>query len=421
MTAAARFVGTRLRWDEAPSAIGPAGNPAEPGAMPAEAVRRLVFTVHTGVGAGIALLAVVTPLAHSPSWLPRLAAVGYAAAIVVIHVLAFGRGRVRYPVPVLAAQAGLGFLPLLQFGVSWSLLTGFFAGGVLLALKPIVAVPVWAAVSTFAGVLSAGGAPPAVSVLDGLTGGLFVAVAALAVFGLAWFARLAAERDDAHRELTRRVVAEERLRFSRDTHDLLGLSLSAITLKGELTCRLIESHPQQARAELAEILAMSRKALSDVRSVAAGYRELSLDEECCAAAAMLRAAGIEVVVERSAGELSGPVATTLATVLREGVTNVVRHSHARRCELLVRVGSGTASLMVVNDGVLPDEEPDPAQGAGLRNLAYRAGLLGGELAAGVQADGTYRLSARVPLRSAQPRWRRLTEFSTRTGKSPTVH
>ena len=389
--------------------------------MPAEAVRRLVFTVHAGVGAGIALLAVVTTLEHSPSWLPRLAALAYASAIVAVHLLAFGRGRVAHPLPVLAVQAGLGFLPLLEFGASWSLLTGFFAGGVLLALEPIVAVPVWALVAGVAGVLSARGAPPAVSVLDGLTGGLFVAVAALAVFGLAWFARLAAERDEARRELTRRVVAEERLRFSRDTHDLLGLSLSAITLKGELTCRLIESHPQQARAELTEILAMSRKALSDVRSVAAGYRELSLDEECCAAAAMLRAAGIEVVVERGPAELSGPLATTLATVLREGVTNVVRHSRARRCELLVRTGNGVVSLMVVNDGVIPDEEPDPAQGAGLRNLAYRVGLLGGELAAGVQADGTYRLRARVPLRSEPQRRRRLAEFPGGAGKSPTVH
>lgn len=412
MTSAARFVGTRLRWDESRSAIGAADGP---GVTPVEAVRRMVFLVHAGVGAGIALLAVVTTLEQSPSWLPRLAAVAYASAIVAVHLLAFGRGRVRHPLPALAVQAGLGFLPLLQFGVCWSLLSGFFAGGVLLALEPIVAVPVCALVAGSAGVLFARGARPAVSVLDGLTGGLFVAVTALAVFGLAWFARLAAERDEARRELTRRVVAEERLRFSRDTHDLLGLSLSAITLKGELTCRLMESHPEQALAELTEILVMSRKALSDVRSVAAGYRELSLDEEICAAAAMLRAAGIEVVVERGPAELSGPLATTLATVLRESVTNVVRHSRARRCELLVRAGNGVATLMVVNDGVILDEEPDPAQGAGLCNLAYRVGLLGGELAAGVQVDGTYRLRARVPLRSEPLRRRRLAEFPGRSG------
>lgn len=410
---AARVTGTRPRWYERSSADGAAGD----GPIAGEALRRLVFSVYAGVCAGIALLAVLTPLAHSPSWPPRLAVAGYGAASVAVHLIAFAAGQVRFRVLTLMVQAGLGFLPLVQFGASWSLLTGFFAGGVLLALKPIVAVPVWALVSGLAGVLSARGAPPGVSVLDGLAGGLFVAVAALALFGLAWFARLAAERDETRRELVRRVVTEERQRFSRDTHDLLGLSLSAITLKGELTARLIESHPQQASEELAEILAMSRKALSDVRLVAAGYRELSLDEECAAAAAMLRAAGIEVVVERGPAGLSGPVATTLATVLREGVTNVVRHSNAGRCELLVRVEDGSVSLMVINDGVLLGQEPDP-HSAGLCNLAYRVGLLGGELAAGMGPDGTHRLCARVPLRS--PR-RRIPTLPIRAGKSPTVH
>jgi two-component system sensor histidine kinase DesK len=246
------------------------------------------------------------------------------------------------------------------------------------------------------------------SFADGFDGAVFTAVAALAVFGLAWFARMAAEQADSRRALAERIVARERLRFSRDTHDLLGLSLSAITLKGELVRRLVTADPAQAEAELGELLVMSRRALADVRAITAGSRELCLAEECHSAVSVLRAAGVDVRFDGDVpAHLPPAVATTFATVLRESLTNVVRHSKATWCSFSVRASGGTAWLRVDNDGVAaggaaePDARPDG--GAGLRNLGYRIGALGGELTAGVHGDGTHRLCATVPLQSLPDR------------------
>ncbi|MFC4085637.1 sensor histidine kinase [Amycolatopsis samaneae] len=385
------------------------GDPADPplgnglGRLAGGPVPGLVFAARVGVYGGIAVLAVLPVLAHTASWPARVAGLGYAAGLVAVLLTCLGRlPAPRYVGPALVLQAALGYLPVLQFGAAWSVFSGFFAGGLLLVVRPPVAVPAAALVVAVAGALTgfAGAAGP--SATAGLLGAVFTAVTALAVFGLTWSARLAAERTETRRELTRRAVAEERRRFSRDAHDLLGLSLSAITLKGELTNRLIADQPERAMEELAEILDMSRKALADVRSVAAGYRELSLDDECLSAVGVLRAAGVEVLVDRGPLELSTTVATTLATVLREGVTNVIRHSKASWCQLTVRAAGGTAWLVLVNDGVTEDLEGEARTGCGLRNLTYRVGAHGGELSAAIQPDGTHRLSVRVPLTALRP-------------------
>jgi two-component system sensor histidine kinase DesK len=246
--------------------------------------------------------------------------------------------------------------------------------------------------------VAAGAGPPAVSVMDGVHAAVVTAVVALVLFGMGWFARLAAGQQAVQQQLVARAIADERLRFSRDTHDLLGLSLSAITLKGELIGRLVGEDSLQAKRELAELVAMSRKTLADVRAVAAGHRELSFEEECRAVAAVLRAADIRVTFHNDIPDPLPPeVATTFATVLREAMTNVVRHSRATWCRVSVRVSGGTAWLSVANDGVREPESGLPC-GSGLGNLQYRVGELGGELSAEVCPDGMYRLCATVPVR-----------------------
>ncbi|MFD9894024.1 sensor histidine kinase [Amycolatopsis sp. NPDC059027] len=361
----------------------------------------MISAVHGVVCAGMALLAALPVLALAASWFAKVMGLGYLAGLVAVQLTCLGRpGGRRHGVPALVVQAALGILPILQFGVAWSVLSGFFAGGLLLVAKPILAIPGMLAVAGGVGALT--GFPGQAG--TGPAAALATAVTALIVFGLTWSARLAAERSETRSELTRRAVAEERMRFSRDAHDLLGLSLSAITLKGELTHRLIVDQPQRAMEELVELLDMSRKALADVRSVAAGYRDLSLDDECLAAIGVLRAAGVEVFVDRGPVELSPPVATTLATVLREGVTNVIRHSKASRCRLTLRASGTAAWLELVNDGV-PEEPETPcaSAGCGLRNLRHRVGALGGELTADVRPDGSHRLFARVPLTACEVR------------------
>jgi signal transduction histidine kinase len=221
-------------------------------------------------------------------------------------------------------------------------------------------------------------------------------ITGLVVYGLTWMVRTVAELRAARGQIAKAAVADERLRFARDLHDLLGLSLSAITLKCELAHRLVTADPARAREELTEILAISRLALADVRSVAGGYRDLSLAEESRSAESLLVAAEVDVRMNLHHDELPVQVGTVLATVLREGVTNVLRHSKGESCEISVEQRDGAVLLDIVNDGVT--EAPELSRnGSGLGNLSARVGMVGGELTAGVCPDGRFHLHARVPL------------------------
>ncbi|WP_181776100.1 sensor histidine kinase [Amycolatopsis pittospori] len=348
---------------------------------------------------GTAILVSIRPLAEAAHWPDALGGALWAAAVVAVQLLFLYRpvpDGLR-AVPHLLAQAALTYAPLLWFGPAWVTVSGFLAGNLLLTLNRIPAVAGVGVVVALSGLIAAYANP---FVADPATVAVPTAVLATLVVGLVVHALTQAARWAEDRgELARWAVTEERLRFSRDTHDLLGLSLSAITLKSELTNRLIVEQPQRAQAELAEILVMSRKALADVRSVAAGYRELSLAEECRAAGAVLRAAEIVVRLDCDPAALACPASTTLATVLREGVTNILRHSEATWCEITVRMRDGSVLLELVNDGVTV--RTASASGCGIGNLAYRVGASGGDLRAGVRRDGTHRLSARVPLETPE--------------------
>ncbi len=342
----------------------------------------------------VALMAFFPVLAES--WGPLLLALACAAGLAGVHLGAFAHGRVRRPGLALTAQALLAYVPMLQLGALWSTAGGFFAGGLLLAVRPARALPAAVLVCVAAGLVAARGTGSADA---GFAAVVAAGAGALALFGTGAAVRLIAERAEERRELKRSAIAAERKRFSRDVHDLLGLSLSAITLKGELIDRLVIGQPGRAKEELAELLTMSRRALADVRTVAAGYRELSLDDECRAAAAVLSAAGARVTVARAGTkDLPAVVATAFVAVLREGVTNVVRHSTASWCAFSVSTADGTAWLEIVNDGAGGVAcESGAGSGSGLRNLVDRVESLGGTLAAEVGTGGTHRLLAAIPV------------------------
>ncbi|VVJ20363.1 Two-component system sensor histidine kinase [Amycolatopsis camponoti] len=369
--------------------VAPAGEAGQPD------FRALVAAGPVAAAAAVALMASFPVLAERQSWVSWLLALACAGALAGVHLTAFAHGRVRRPGLVLGVQALLGYVPMLQLGALWSTASGFLAGGLLLALRPARALPAAGLVCVAAGLVTARGTASADA---GFAAVVSAGVAALVLFGAGAAVRLVAEREEERRELKRSAIAEERKRFSRDVHDLLGLSLSAITLKGELVDRLVIGQPGRAKEELAELLTMSRRALADVRTVAAGYRELSLDDECRAAAAVLSAAGTRVTVARSGtGDLPPEVATALAAVLREGVTNVVRHSTASWCAFSVSKEDGTAWLEIVNDGAGGAGGGGAESGSGLRNLVDRVESLGGTLATEVGAGGTHRLLAAVPV------------------------
>jgi signal transduction histidine kinase len=223
----------------------------------------------------------------------------------------------------------------------------------------------------------------------------------LAVYAVAMLQSTVTRLREARTELADLAVAKERLRLARDLHDLLGYSLATMAVKAELAHRLIATRPERARHQIADVLTISRQALADVRSVSSGYRDMSLDEECASARSILDAAGIAAKIEIGHGELSGPVGTVLATVLREGLTNLLRHSKAEHCTIRTTQDSRRAAITVINDGVAANSADSLAVGGnGLHNLGERVAGLSGELTATVQDDDTFRMHTWVPLDAA---------------------
>lgn len=201
----------------------------------------------------------------------------------------------------------------------------------------------------------------------------------------------------ARGEIGRLAVADERLRFARDLHDLLGHSLSVIALKSELASRLIDDHPEQAAEHVRDIEAVSRRALSEVREAVAGYRRPLLSAELAGARSTLAAAGIEVdAAPAPVVELPPDAEAVLAWAVREGTTNVLRHSEAGHVRISVAVGARDAELELIDDGCGGDEAAD-GDGTGLAGLAERVARVRGRMDAAPNAGGGFRLAVTVPL------------------------
>jgi two-component system sensor histidine kinase DesK len=213
----------------------------------------------------------------------------------------------------------------------------------------------------------------------------------------------------ARRELARLAVIEERERLSRDLHDLLGQTLSMITLKSELARCLITEEPERCAQELSDIERVSRKAQRDVREAVAGYRQPNLICELEGAHQLLEAAGVNVHIESLKEPLPPALDVALAWTVREGVTNVIRHSRARQCCIRLIHENEMVGAEILNDGDerRPEEKPD-RPGLGLAGLWERVSLLGGKLEAGpllLQGKEHYRVFVELPLpkkRDASP-------------------
>lgn len=202
-------------------------------------------------------------------------------------------------------------------------------------------------------------------------GTVFGAVAAsMAVFGLRAVMARNIELLLAHQENARLAVENERSRFARDLHDILGHSLTVITVKAQLASRLVEVDPGRARAELADLERLSRDALHDVRRTVEGYRELTLPGELARARTALATAEIAAHLPNSADDVPSHLRELFAWTIREGVTNVLRHSGASCCE--VRLTSTSAEVRDDGRGVPGDQRP----GSGLAGLRERAAAVG---------------------------------------------
>ncbi len=206
-----------------------------------------------------------------------------------------------------------------------------------------------------------------------------------------------AELTEARAELARLAVARERERFARDLHDLLGQTLSVIAIKTELARRLLPEQPQRAGGEIAEVEKIARGALSEVREAVSGHRRPTLDGELAGARMALAAAGIEVEIARVEATIDPAVEAVLAWAVREGATNVIRHSRARHCRVRITATLGGTGVEVLDDGpAIPGSNGDGHAGHGLDGLRERVETIDGTLAAGPQTGGGYRLAVDVP-------------------------
>ncbi|MFI6853266.1 sensor histidine kinase [Streptomyces sp. NPDC050416] len=221
----------------------------------------------------------------------------------------------------------------------------------------------------------------------------------------------------AREELARRAVEKERLRFSRDLHDLLGHTMSVIVVKSEAARRLAARDLDAALAQITDIESVGRQALTEIREAVTGYRQGSLDTELDRAHSALTAAGIKLTVTRSGPRLGPQTEALLGWVVREAVTNAVRHSAARQCEITLSGGAERVRLSVVDDGVGAGVSggegigvgvvADGAggglggsgarAGTGLTGLTERLAAVGGSLTAGPRAGGGFAVSAELPL------------------------
>ncbi|MEU1804378.1 histidine kinase [Streptomyces sp. NPDC019937] len=224
---------------------------------------------------------------------------------------------------------------------------------------------------------------------------------------------------DANREVQARLaVAEERLRFGRDLHDVMGRNLAVIALKSELAVQLARRERPEAVDQMVEVQRIAHETQMEVRGVVRGYREADLQVELAGARSVLRAARVDCRVDCPAEDGGGTplpeaVRSALGWVVREGTTNVLRHADAERCAIRVRVHAGTAVLEMENDGVPTGLRTGTGagtgegagtwagEGSGLKGLRERLAALGGTLDSGPgDGAGTYRLRAELPLEGA---------------------
>ena len=352
-------------------------------------------------GGGIWLIYLVSPLGQA--WTHHRLVASFAGtalliAFACVYLFAIPRswtrgGHTSYRVA--GALLALGLACAAVIGPSGLATLIYVAAASLVALPARIAVPSAAIAAVATTVVPQYITPWHVDHLM-LDLGVAIALAALAIFSYSRLIDSNRQLAAAREEVAHLAAERERLRIARDLHDLLGHSLTTITVKSALARRLVQSDPERAISELAEVEQLARESLADTRAAVAGYREVRLATELATAREVLSAAGIQAELPRVVDDVPADLGGLFGWAVREGITNVVRHSRARS----VRISLHGRAIEIVDDGRGMAQRPGDRSGHGLAGLAERAAALGGRLVTGPASLGEspagFRLRVEVP-------------------------
>ncbi|MFG2616593.1 sensor histidine kinase [Streptomyces sp. NPDC048507] len=376
------------------TACGAAGRPdgEDPGHLPGTMLPRNALTLLPWLLLGMGAVSNIVQGKTPNPWVGAMGLLVFNSLYVTLVFRAFHQ-RAREASVTRWCLLALGLVTCalaLAYGGTWLLffpLLGLATGAVLRGRR---LGQVMILVTTVAGVIA--GRQEGLSAI-GIAYGTFlsgmVTAALLALSGTV------KELRETRQELARAAVDEERLRFSRDLHDLLGHTLSVIVVKSEAARRIAPRDMDAALEQVRDIESVGRHALTEIREAVTGYRDASLEAELDRARSALTAAGIEPSVRRSGPPLPAQTAALLGWVVREAATNVIRHSGAAGCAIeLTAAAGGRARLVITDDG---HGVGSAAPGSGLTGLGERLAAAGGTLRSGPAPGGGFRVTAELPV------------------------
>lgn len=372
---------------------------------PAESARpgRWLIVVVTFVMVMVAPTITIFGGPISPPTGPRAEALPLGVAAFVLqlrHGFAVADGRrPRGAWFAFVALALIAYVPLFWFGWNCSALQICVLASVPLVLRgrrAAIAIAAPIVVTDFAALMSSGTADPLANSFTIFHWTMVTLGGAAGLYGSARLVRLVDELRGTRTDLAAVAIGRERLRVSRDLHDLLGQSLSAIALKGDLAIRLLPRDAAAAGVEVESVASLARDALRGIRAISRDEHGLSLRTESEGAIALLSAAGVEAHVALDLPDLDPAHERVLAWGLREGVANTLRHSQAHVCSITAGRHEHSVFLEIVNDGA-PDSS---GEGTGLAGLTERARVLSGSVAAVHLLGGRFRLRIELPEGSA---------------------
>lgn len=367
--------------------------------------QRIAIAVAVTISVGYPLIGIVLILKSGSAVTITVTLIGLAGFFIphYLHIRTALRGEAREGFPwTLAVQGLAAYVPVWWLGPPWAApMAPILAGVVLLCLRTWWAAIIFTAMIgyQFWWSWSLGLGVPYM-----IYYGITVFITGFVIYAVVRLVVVTRELEKVRSQLAEAAVLKERLRISRDLHDGLGRSLTAIALKGDLARRLLDRDTAAASGELTELVQVARDAAQDVRQVARGYREMSLVQEVHRAVALLEASGVTCQTNLTDVDVPRPLDETLAWTVREGITNVVRHSRATTCSITTSRTKQTIRLELVNDGA-PEPSPEsdseaaaPAapDGNGLIGLAERAGQIGGVLTTERTGSGGFRLVMELP-------------------------